>query len=516
MNMAGPGPYLFDIWKPEMGTQIPRAAMMLHCTIRYWQFIRREQLRPIKDGKGNPQCMLQFQRLFSTYRIPGVHSDHLVHYFQTESEGQAPSNVVVMCKGHIFTFDCLDGEGNSLTVPELQSQLQKTHDKASSLPAAPGVNYFTTLERTSWAQARSHLISLHPENYSSLEKIQKALVLIGLDDDCPADVDDLCWKALFGDPLNKWFDKSISFISYRNGMIITNCDHSPMEGIMLVFCTYYAHRKILECKGQWQGTRTVRKLPEPDYLRFHLDDALHSVIKEAKLLYPKLAQRVEAKMSRFLDYGKAYLKTRKVHPDTHCQLALQLAYFRKHNKFAPTYETATIRRFYHGRTETVRSCTVESCNWCKSMADSASSDSERLRLFKTAVDKHNKLMEEATNLQGCDRHLYGMAMLARDEGRPFPELYLDPAFVKSGGGGNYILSTSCIGYTTVCGGVAPMCPHGYGTFYCINEDMVTFFFTAWTEDEDTSAKEFSQEVDRALRDMKSLLDQQESKAQARL
>lgn len=287
---------------------------------------------------------------------------------------------------------------------------------------------------------------------------------------------------------------------------------------MLVFCTYYAHRKILECKGQWTGTQVVRKLPELEYVHFHLDDYLTAALQEAKLLYPKLTQRVEVKITRFTDYGKDYLKTRRVHPDTHVQMALQLAYYRMHNKFAPTYETATIRQFYHARTETVRSCTVESGNWCRSMADTAHSytESERLKLFRLAVDKHNKLMEEATNLKGCDRHLYGMAMLARDEGRPVPELYFDPSFVRSGGGGNYILSTSCIGYTSVFGGVCPMCPHGYGTFYAINDDKVSFFITAWTEDEDTSAKGISVEIHRALRDMKLMLDTADTKQQARL
>lgn len=33
------------------------------------------------------------------------------------------------------------------------------------------------------------------------------------------------------------------------------------------------------------------------------------------------------------------------------------------------YETAMTRYFYHGRTETVRSCTVEAVRWCQSMQD---------------------------------------------------------------------------------------------------------------------------------------------------
>ena len=36
---------------------------------------------------------------------------------------------------------------------------------------------------------------------------------------------------------------------------------------------------------------------------------------------------------------------------------------------APTYETAPIRQFYHGRTETMRTCTNEAFAWCKAMDD---------------------------------------------------------------------------------------------------------------------------------------------------
>lgn len=46
------------------------------------------------------------------------------------------------------------------------------------------------------------------------------------------------------------------------------------------------------------------------------------------------------------------------------------------------YETAMTRRFYHGRTETVRPCTVEAVEWCKSMLDpSASVNTEILLLI---------------------------------------------------------------------------------------------------------------------------------------
>ena len=43
-------------------------------------------------------------------------------------------------------------------------------------------------------------------------------------------------------------------------------------------------------------------------------------------------------------------------------------------------------------------------------------------------------------------------------------------FVSSGGAGNFILSSSFVGFTTVYGGVAPMCKNGYGVIYRIQDD----------------------------------------------
>lgn len=42
------------------------------------------------------------------------------------------------------------------------------------------------------------------------------------------------------------------------------------------------------------------------------------------------------------------------------------------------------RKFYHGRTETMRPCTSEALNWCKAMVDPAC-DVRALALFESTV-----------------------------------------------------------------------------------------------------------------------------------
>ena len=136
---------------------------------------------------------------------------------------------------------------------------------------------------------------------------------------------------------------------------------------------------------------------------------------------------------------------------------MQLSYYQLHNKPAPTYETATTRSFYHGRTETVRSCTVEAIEWCKNMVNKNKStrlpvrflnysifyickssktkinsfkDKELLELFKKACKKHDKLMNEAKENRGCDRHLLGLMLISKELNLSLPEIYTDAAWTK--------------------------------------------------------------------------------------
>lgn len=89
------------------------------------------------------------------------------------------------------------------------------------------------------------------------------------------------------------------------------------------------------------------------------------------------------------------------------------------------YETAMTRKFYHGRTETMRPCTQEAVTWCEAMMDptcnvsvvgkitgkkvkcsriraklSLSQDNARRKAMMQAFGKHNKLMSEAQEGQG--------------------------------------------------------------------------------------------------------------------
>ena len=56
-------------------------------------------------------------------------------------------------------------------------------------------------------------------------------------------------------------------------------------------------------------------------------------------------------------------------PDAFVQMALQLGYYKMHGTSKPTYESAQVRKFAYGRTETCRSVSVESVTWVQAMKD---------------------------------------------------------------------------------------------------------------------------------------------------
>ncbi|KAK6490777.1 peroxisomal carnitine O-octanoyltransferase [Huso huso] len=507
VNFGGPAPYLEHYWPPKAGTQLERSSIAVWYTLLYWDLIRTERLAVHKAGS-SPLDMDQFRNLYCTCKVPGVTRDAIINYFKTESEGRCPSHLVVMCRGRIFAFDAVH-EDRILSPPELFRQFTIIRQRCDREPNGVGLSALTTEERTRWAQARQYLIELDPKNLTLLETIQSSLFVVSLDDVTPYSTPDnytqMTLVALTGDPTIRWGDKSYNFLCYADGSFGSNCDHAPYDAMVLVSMCYYIDQKLKANEGKWKGSEVVRDIAQPEELVFAVDEKVLQDIELAKQQYHDKAQDLQVASYAFTSFGKAAIKKRKVHPDTFVQLALQLSYYRLHGKPGSCYETATTRRFYHGRTETMRPCTEESVEWCKAMLDPTLNTEKRRQRLLSAVAKHNTLMNEAQNGKGFDRHLLGLYLIAQEEGLPVHDLYNDPAYTKSGGGGNFVLSTSLVGYTTVLGGVVPMVHHGYGFFYRIRDDRIVAACTAWKSCPETDADKLFQNLSKSFHDMLQLL-----------
>ncbi|VDM74233.1 unnamed protein product [Strongylus vulgaris] len=126
--------------------------------------------------------------------------------------------------------------------------------------------------------------------------------------------------------------------------------------------------------------------------------------------------------------------------------------FKDQGKFELTYEPAVMRLYRDGRTETVRSCSTESCDFVRSMLDKNETvristsplsyryiakfqNKTRMDLLRRACDRHQAYYRNAMAGHGVDRHLFAMYVVSKYYAIASP--FLDNVFSMS-----YALSTS--------------------------------------------------------------------------
>lgn len=114
---------------------------------------------------------------------------------------------------------------------------------------------------------------------------------------------------------------------------------------------------------------------------------------------------------------------------------------------------------------------------CNTDKSTRLTDIELLNLFKKACYKHDTLMNEARDNSGCDRHLLGLRLVAKSLNLDLPEIFTDPSWKKSGGDGNFLISSSCVGYTNTLGTCCPFCLNGYTIIYCFSDQGLEFIFS---------------------------------------
>lgn len=102
-----------------------------------------------------------------------------------EQEGPpAQTNVIVLYRGYIFSFEPIDrGAEEPFTPEEIAYQLYYIEKWCRAQPVdGPGIGSLTTTDRSVWAHNREYLKRLHPDNEIGLKTIENALMCIALDD----------------------------------------------------------------------------------------------------------------------------------------------------------------------------------------------------------------------------------------------------------------------------------------------------------------------------------------------
>eukprot|EP01100_Stratorugosa_tubuloviscum_P009324 TRINITY_DN38_c4_g2_i1.p1 TRINITY_DN38_c4_g2~~TRINITY_DN38_c4_g2_i1.p1 ORF type:complete len:729 (+),score=362.80 TRINITY_DN38_c4_g2_i1:56-2188(+) len=506
--------YGTDRIEPLLRTnQIDRAVNVLRAVLMFKQLMDTQELEPIR-AFGIPFCMWQYSRLFAINREPGLEEDKLRVY-----TNENPTWIVAIANNQMYRID-LYPDNRPLNRAELRTQFEfilnsssssstnstSTSTSTSSTSTSKdqhqyqqAIGSLTALERPTWAQLRQHLIELG--NQHALDIVEKSLFVICLEDFChEQSIENSSLQLFAGNIGNRWFDKSFNLVIFSNGRFGCNVEHTWADAPVMVHLFDYVFK--IESSAEWpDDSSPIRTLPLPKQLIWKTDQKINDAVTNALTIHQKqLTQSIELKIINFNSFGKGFIKQCKMSPDGFVQMAIQLAYYNKHKKTVLTYESSHTRYFLHGRTETVRSASVQSRDWVLAMQDRMRPNKEKISLLKAAIQAHNNYMRESMSGNGIDRHLLGLKIIALASGQQMPDIFQDKAYNLE-----FTLSTSQTpAYRTNGGGFAPVAAGGYGVSYVVSEDYLIFHITSWRQHPETNAAEFAEILTEALLQMQSM------------
>lgn len=442
-----------------------------------------------------PLDMSQYFRLFNSSRVPKKGRDELF----TEPKGR---HLLVMRKGHMYVFDVVDRDGNLVNPAEIHSHLKYILSDQTPAPAFP-LGFLTSENRDVWAELREKLLAAG--NGEAITTVDSALFCLCLDDENMRDHIHVSHNMLYGNGLNRWYDKSFSIILAKDGQAAINFEHSWGDGVA-----------VLRFQNEIFKDTTERPLVNPGsspaavdsasvvrQLQFNLDSELENGISKAQENFNSAVSKLTIDTMEFKKGGKEQLKKMKLSPDAIAQLAFQMGFLRQHGQTVATYESCSTAAFRHGRTETIRPATVHTQRCANAFVCQPGKHSvEQLQGMLSECSKyHGQLTKEAAMGQGFDRHLFAMKYLANSKGQPLHSLYQDPAYTVIN---HNILSTSTLTSPAVnLGGFAPVVPDGFGVGYGVHDDWIGCNVSSYPA---RNVHEFQQCVHKSLEDIFTVLE----------
>ena len=184
--------------------KVSRAAHLVCSFVQFW-LAKIEQRLPPDIIHGVPYCMDEYDRLFSSARIPLSGCD------RWHEKGDLSKHIIILRGSHIYKVHVITLDG-VISIDILEEILNRII--LSSSPSSMGGNAaaatttmtnddlrlgdFTTAERDVWCRARSHLVQSSPRTRSSLDDIDDAMFVLSLDLEPAVDDDDFVAVSLHG------------------------------------------------------------------------------------------------------------------------------------------------------------------------------------------------------------------------------------------------------------------------------------------------------------------------------
>jgi len=535
---------------------IRRASILCFSAMKMVSQLRFETMKP-DEFRGKALCMDQFKALFATARIPIRGRTDAVRTW-TDSR-----HVAVLCCSQIYIFEALWEDGH-LAVDEgdIVDILGAIHVDAKEADpyetSKSAISFLTSMGRSQWADTREQIRKTSARNEKALHLIDSALFVLVLDDYIPKNKHDAAANMLHGSYdlqeravnvtgdltinyndteqfqagscSNRWYDK-LQIIVCGDGTAGINFEHSAVDGhtALRFVSDIYAETVINFARSITKNIHSSDSVPHvvqakinrtmadldasgkpaldiaPKKIGFDLNDAALRKIFYAETALGDEILASDIRVLEFKDFGKEFIVSNKMSPDSFVQLSMMLAYYRLYGELVCTYEPVLTKSFYHGRTEAMRSATLEAKSCCEIFCNESATVEEKVEAMRAATQRHSQLVKECARGKGVDRHLFALKCIAERRGETI-SFFQSTAWKVL----NYtILSTSNCGNPSLrLFGFGPVVPDGFGVGYIIKDRSI--YYSISSKHRQTSR--YVSTLELTLRDMAATLHSQRQTA----
>ncbi|MBD2182053.1 choline/carnitine O-acyltransferase [Planktothrix sp. FACHB-1355] len=468
----------------------PVAAILIFNLLKFYLKIKTRSLEPDRDifQIGRPAlCMVQYDNLFGTSRIPGIKRDSLVRTQNSE-------HIIVIRRDRFYCLNLIKGE-QLPTIEQIEQQLNWIIENTPDYDCAVGT--LTTLPRTQWAVLRSYITSISPANARSLALLDSALFVVCLDETTPSNLKTSLENAFYGDGQNRWFDKPVQIIVTANCQAAINIEHSGFDGYTVMRMT----DEISQKPHQEAPTLTAfEKWESPIQLEWKLSPGIREEIELAKKNIANLKTQHHLQVLEFQEFGADFLRQHTLNVDAIVQLSIQLAYARLYGKIMCVTESVHTRNFQYGRFEDIRTVTSESVELIRVFSQ-ASAKEARYSALNAAIVAHMRRLFNCKKGLNVDLHLLALYSLGRYQDM-VPEMFLDKAYSQVFTQ-PVIWTSSLPGNMGIAGFVfvSPPVNYGYGVSYIINPEKITLCVTS----QFSQPSEYTKLLNQSLSELGDLL-----------
>ncbi|WP_256717702.1 choline/carnitine O-acyltransferase [Shewanella sp. UCD-KL12] len=433
--------------------------------------------------KARPLCMNQYRHLFSSTRIPRQGTDE----FKVSSNRQ---HILVMFNQRIYKLNIIDNSGSVSSLSAIEFELNRILSLSSK-----GQNFgvLSAMPREQWAVSHAELLEISTHNQQAMRTVEEASFVLCLDEQSPESLTQVSKQLLHGVGQDRFFDKSLQFIVFKNGKTGINFEHTGVDGSVMLRLIGHIYdtidrghldKSVVESADAIEAEliKTDQLAsPSAEEIEFNFNDRLEQAIGTAEDFFIQHTEDTQTKVLNFTAFGKEKIKQFGVSPDAYVQIALQLAEYKLYGKCYSAYEAVMTRTFLDGRLDALHTISLESMAFIRNMLDADCCVQVKVDSLIKAATKHIERANECRLGHGIYAHFMALQYRYKKAGshiglETLPELFTDKGYQTLNH--SVVCTSTTSDYGVELAGYGPIVDDGYGIRYFKGRDSIIFNMTS--------------------------------------